>query len=113
MLYDCSITCTLGLIPFSVLAVHNNSLIGALVTFNGVLFHMFYRRNRVVKYYDILCNMLLILYVNLVALDKVVLFWTCMGVIGFLLNTISNNSDITHVLAVQSPLALALHYSGQ
>ena len=111
-LRNCSVTCTLGLIPFAWLAYQRGSFVGAIVTFNGVLFHMFCRGNRVVKWYDILCNTLLTGYVNLSALSSVVSFFSLLGITGFVVNTMSENSDITHVLGVQLPLAVALYHSG-
>lgn len=41
-----------------------------------------------------------------------VAFYSLLGIIGFVVNTISENSDITHVLGVQLPLAVALYHSG-
>ena len=106
----------LGLSPFVWLATYHKSMIAHLVAFNGLLFHTFFRTNQTFKYYDIMCNVLLTLYVNASARDPWILFFTIIAIVGFANNIHSPEhkpqelaKDIAHVLNVQLPLFIGLY----
>lgn len=103
--------CILGLLPFIWLSTHHNSKIAQLIAFNGLLFHTFFNTTPLVKYYDIICNVLLTIYVNTRSQDPWVPFFTIIGIIGFLNNindTQNTAKDIAHVFTVQLPLFIGL-----
>ena len=106
----------LGLLPFVHLATHHKSRIAQIVAFNGLLFHTFFRTSPMIKYYDIICNIILTVYVNAKAKDPWILFFTIIATIGFMNNTRAPKQksqetakDIAHVLTVQLPLSIGLH----
>ena len=111
----------LGLLPFVHMATYHKSRIAQLVAFNGLLFHTFFRTTPTMKYacfrsYDIICNVLLTIYVNAKARDPWILFFTITGTIGFMNNIHKPKQkiqetakDIAHALTVQLPLFIGLH----
>ena len=114
----------LGLLPFVHLATHHKSKIAQIVAFNGLVFHTFFRTSPTMKYYDIICNIILTVYVNAKARDPWILLFTIIGTIGFMNNTAlraggvaakpkqksqETAKDIAHVLTVQLPLFIGLH----
>ena len=110
-----SIPCTLGIVPFIWLAVHRRSIPALIVAINGLLFHLFMRNNDIVKNYDILCNIFLILYVNLKVKDHRVVLLTLVGTIGFLHNSTCNTGiekECMHALQVQVTFFFGLYLSG-
>lgn len=110
-----SLPCALGIVPFIWHTVHRRSLPAFIVSVNGLLFHLFMRNNDLVKNYDILCNVFLILYVNLKAKDHRVALLTLVGTIGFLHNSTCNTGlekELMHVLQVQLSFFFALYLSG-
>lgn len=115
----------LGLLPFVYMATHHKSKIAQIVAFNGLTFHTFFRTSPTMKYefhagcfrsYDIICNIILTMYVNAKARDPWILLFTIIGTIGFM-NNLQNpkekiqetTKDIAHVLTVQLPLFIGLH----
>ena len=105
----------LGLLPFVHMATHHKSRIAQIVAFNGLLFHTFFRTGYF-RSYDIVCNIILTMYVNAKAKDPWILFFTIIATIGFMNNTRAPKQksqetakDIAHVLTVQLPLSIGLH----
>ena len=106
----------LGLLPFVHLATHHKSKIAQIVACNGLLFHTFFRTSPMIKYYDIVCNVILAIYVNSNARDPWIFFFTIIGAIGFMNNTHAPKDpkqetakDIAHIFTVQLPLFIGLH----
>lgn len=106
----------LGLLPFVHLATHHKSRIAQIVAVNGLAFHTFFRTSPMMKYYDIICNIILTVYVNTRARDPWILFFTIICTIGFMNNTHESKEkiqetakDLAHVLTVQLPLFIGLH----
>jgi hypothetical protein len=106
----------LGLLPFVLLGTHHKSRISQIVAFNGLLFHTFFRTSPLIKYYDIICNVILTMYVNTKARDPWILFVTIIATIGFMNNTHTPEQkiqetakDIAHIFTVQLPLFIGLH----
>ena len=106
----------LGLLPFVYMATHHKSKIAQIVAFNGLIFHAFFRTSPTMKYYDIICNIILTMYVNTKARNPWILFFTIIATIGFMNNTHKPKEkiqetakDIAHVLTVQLPLFIGLH----
>ena len=63
------IVCALGLVPFFVWFILTGSLVSLVVTLNGVIFHVFFPDSFSVKAWDIACNAVLIVLINLFARD--------------------------------------------
>ena len=106
----------LGLLPFVHMATHHKSKIAQIVAFNGIAFHTFFRTSPTMKCYDIICNIILTVYVNTRARDPWILFFTIIATIGFMNNTHESKEkiqetakDLAHVLTVQLPLFIGLH----
>lgn len=107
----------LGLLPFVHLATHHKSRIAQIVACNGLLFHTFFRTSPpCFRTYDIICNIILTVYVNIQARDPWILFFTIIATIGFMNNTHTPEQkiqetakDIAHVLTVQLPLSIGLY----
>lgn len=114
-----------GLLPFVHMATHHKSRIAQIVACNGLLFHTFFRTSPVVKYalhadcfrtYDIICNVILTMYVNAKAQDPWILFFTIIATVGFMNNlhipkqkSQETAKDIAHIFTVQLPLFIGLH----
>tara|TARA_Y100000389_G_scaffold191296_1_gene217217 strand:- start:5425 stop:5790 length:366 start_codon:yes stop_codon:yes gene_type:complete len=106
----------LGLFPFVHMATRHKSRIAQIVACNGLLFHTFFRTSRTMKHYDIICNIILTMYVNAKARDPWILIFTIIATIGFMNNIHKPKGkiqetakDIAHVLTVQLPLFIGLH----
>ena len=91
-----------------------NSKRALLVMLNGIIYHS-NERNRRVRYYDLICNMLMCYYTYHINSSSwpYILFSSMNCIINELMlqhNYISKiTNDIYHVSLVQSPLALGLY----
>ena len=105
----------LGLTPFLYRFYETGSLISLIIYFNGIIFHVFLPNNFIMKWFDVICNMIFIAYVNLKALDFYVFMWSYIGCSLFLINAIVEYKiikTIIHVLGVHVTLYRALKISG-
>jgi hypothetical protein len=95
-----------------------NSKRALLIFMNGIIFHS-NEDNYYLKYYDIICNIIMILWTNYYHYTKT-LNLSVISVIMFVMNNLlyttawknkRNLSDIYHVLGVHLPLSIALERS--
>jgi hypothetical protein len=104
--------CMAGLIPFIIIFLRNGSWIALSVVLNGIAFH--YTLNVKLKWFDILCNVVFMTFVNFVAQDFVVSALTMTGCVVYVCNSIwpGTHRNKIHVAGVQLVLCLALLRSG-
>lgn len=110
-----NVTCVVGLLPFYAWYFVTGSAVALAVVLNGILFHLFFPQSKIIKVYDVACNVCLGIFVNLVAMNLTVLFLTIFGGGAFFVNTIYVDDSIknrVHVVSVQFPLFCALCVSG-
>ena len=105
----------MGLIPYMLHYLQTNSWISYTVFNNGLLFHILFPKNAVVKWYDIICNTGLIIYVNIYASDPFVFLWSCAACTCFIWNQVYIKHELfkvfIHVICVQGFLFKALELS--
>ena len=86
-----------------------------IVLYNGILFHVLAPTNFFIKWYDILCNFILIMYVNFNVADYYVFMWSCIACTCFIWNSVyikhEQLKSIIHIVGVQLPLYRALKLS--
>lgn len=108
-------TCALGLIPYAYHYFHTESFIAYMVLHNGLLFHIVAPNNIIVKWYDITCNSVFIVYVNAYVLNFYVFMWSCFACTCYVCNSkyIKHEQigDLIHIFGVQLPLYRALQLS--
>lgn len=86
-----------------------------IVSINGLIFHS-NENNQYLRYYDIFCNLLMILWTNYYYKETRKLAMTSVAMFGInsyttLFKKNRNLSDIWHVLGVHLPLSIALEKS--
>lgn len=105
----------MGLIPYMLHYIQTNSWISYTVINNGLLFHILFPKNAIVKWYDITCNTALIVYVNIYASDPFVFLWSCIACTCFIWNQVYIKHELfkafIHVICVQGFLFKALELS--
>lgn len=69
----------LGLIPYVVHYLRTESLIAYVVFSNGLLYHVAAPENVLIKWYDILCNTCMVIYVNMYVMNIYVFLWSCVA----------------------------------
>ncbi len=108
--------CALGLTPYLFHYLDTGSLSALIVYINGMTFHLIFPHNFYMKWYDISCNAILIIYGNLYAMNVFVTLWSLYGTIHFMYNVPIPGYEIiepiVHVLFVQLSLHHALVLSG-
>lgn len=86
-----------------------------MVLHNGLLFHVVAPTNTFVKWYDITCNSVFVVYVNAYVLNFYVFMWSCFACTCFVYNSkyIKHEQikDLIHIFGVQLPLYRALQLS--
>src|SRR6056300_1631176 len=75
---------TFGLIPYLFHFLHTGSIVSFIVFNNGILFHALLPNNSIMKWFDILCNSILVLYVNIRVMNIFVFTWTIVACLCFL-----------------------------
>jgi hypothetical protein len=104
-----------GLVPYIVHYLRTESLIAYIVFNNGILFHVLAPTNIFIKWYDIICNSALIMYVNFNVVDYYVFLWSCIACTCFTWNSMYIKHEqlkaIIHIVGVQLPLYRALQLS--
>lgn len=105
----------IGLVPYIVHYLRTESLIAYIVLYNGLLFHVLAPTNNFIKWYDILCNFILIMYVNFNVADYYVFMWSFIACACFIWNSVyikhEQLKSIIHIAGVQLPLYRALKLS--
>ena len=108
--------CALGLTPYLFHYLDTGSQSALFVYINGITFHLFFPHNFYVKWYDISCNAILVIYGNLYAMNVFVTLWSLYGTIYFMYNVPIPGYEIiepiVHVLFVQMSFHHALVLSG-
>jgi len=106
---------TFGLIPYVYHYLYKGSLIAYAVFNNGILFHVLLPNSVIVKWYDIICNCMFIMYVNVGVLNFYVFLWTCIACACFIWNSMyikhEPSKALIHIFGVQLPLYKALTLS--
>lgn len=92
------VICACGLFPFLVYAVRRTSIIAFIVFCNGIWFHIFRREDRIVKLYDIICNILLAWFVNIYANTIMVTRLTMVAGFLFVANSLRSGRGVTKAL---------------
>lgn len=104
--------CALGLLPFLAWFILAGSVVALIVFLNGIVFHIFLPRSFLMKSFDICCNTVLVVLINILAWNLIVTLLTCLGATCFLLNSIVDvqgfGKAVVHVVGVQIPLFVAL-----
>jgi hypothetical protein len=104
--------CAFGLLPFLVFFLWSGSVLALIVVFNGVVFHILLPSSFWMKIFDICCNTVLVILVNIFAWNLFVTLLTCFAVLIFLINSNVGFHPIVksliHVFGVQVPLCAAL-----
>ena len=97
----------LGLFPFLIYFLINMNwsfygIVPLIVYINGIIYHGYYPNSPVIRYYDIIVNICLIIYINIVTKTQpyifIVSFFT---ILVFLLNSGFIRSNILHVICIQ------------
>lgn len=114
--------CMLGLIPLIFIALEYKSHIALLVLINGLIYHSkctdhilcksIYQKNSIARYTDIICNLILVSYINLKTLwQPYTLIISTLTPTIWLFKTNffhGHTGQIIHVLFVQWPCFFAL-----
>jgi hypothetical protein len=106
------IICAFGLLPFLVFFFWSGSVLALIVFFNGVVYHLLLPSYFWMKLFDICCNTVMVILVNIFAWNLFVTLLTCFAILSFLIN--SNGGfhaiakSLIHVFGVQVPLCAAL-----
>ena len=107
---------TFGLVPYLFHFLHTGSIVSFVVFNNGILFRALLPNNSVMKWFDILCNSMLVLYVNICVVNIFVFTLTNVACLVFFWNsrnvTHEPTKAILHVTGVQWILFNALKLSG-
>ena len=107
-----NILCTLGLVPFLAWFIMSGSAVALVVFLNGVVFHLLLPRSLCMKMFDICCNVILVVVINILAWNLIVGIMSCVAALVFLFNSLGGLHGIgksaIHVLGVQLPLCIAL-----
>jgi hypothetical protein len=93
--------CTVGLIPFLVRFLYTRSVVSCIVFCNGVLYHLIAPNSKLVKWYDIVSNGVLIVYVNIHVLDMYVFLWSVATIMCYFCNKCYTRDRVIHVVGVQ------------
>ena len=105
----------LGLIPYVVHYLRTESLIAYAVFSNGLLYHVTAPENVLIKWYDILCNTCMVIYVNMHVMNLYVFLWSCVAGGCFIWNSRYIKHEplkaFFHIVGVQLPLYRALQLS--
>lgn len=103
---------TFGLIPYMFHYLRKESIISYIVVNNGIYYHLIFNNNPLMKWFDILCNFTMILYINNSVMDVFVFMWSCIACACFIWNSLYIKHELSkaiiHVLGVQLPLYKAL-----
>jgi hypothetical protein len=106
------LVCGFGLLPFIAWFISSGSVVAFIVFFNGILFHIFFPNSFFMKTFDICCNAVLVILINIFAWNLIVVYLTCFSVVCFVINSMSGvksvSKSLVHVIGVQGPLFLAL-----
>lgn len=102
----------LGLLPYIVHYLRTESLIAYIVVNNGILYHILLPTSEVVKWYDIICNVYMMVFVNIQVQNIYVFTWTCFAAGCFIYNSLYIKrkflKGVFHIAGVQLPLYRAL-----
>ncbi len=96
-----SLICALGTLPFLFIP----HTFGKIVTFNGFLYHWLFPHSSIVRIFDTLCNLGIILSLNAYHMDILGFGLCAFAICAFMTNKTSN---VVHVTCVQWVLAAAL-----
>ena len=104
--------CALGLTPYLFHYLDTGSRSALIVYTNGIMFHLFFPHNFYVKWYDISCNAILVIYGNLYAMNIYVTMWTLYGTVYFIYNVPIPGYELlepmVHIVFVQGSAYRAL-----
>ncbi len=103
----------LGVIPYGYLYIIQESYIALVVLFNGLLYHLLFPHNVIIRFYDIMVNCIMILYVNAKMMNTCfVMFMTFVSFFIYLFNIRYERRilrSIIHVVGVQWWLGILLY----
>lgn len=105
----------IGLIPYVVHYLRTESLIAYTVFTNGFLYHSLLPNNEWVKWYNIICNICMVIYVNIHVMNLYVFLWSFTAGACFIWNSVYIKHEplkaFFHITCVQLPLYKALQLS--
>jgi len=116
MLNKPSYICALGLSVFLYRFYSKRSVVSLIVFCNGIIFHVFLPKNIFMKWIDIIFNLGVVVYLNILEKNCKPFMWSVTAFIIFPLNgqiflVYPMLSSIIHVLGVQGFLFKALSYT--
>ena len=111
-IYTHQFICLFGLIPFAIIFLLFDSAIAFIIFFNGIWYHL--TLTKFTRIFDIFCNMILIIIVNLNTIwQPGTLYCTIFAIIAWTINIqtkkSTNIASIIHVLATQWVLCYGLY----
>ena len=110
-----NLICATGLLPYLTHFLYTRSFVSCVVFCNGILFHVISPNTKFVKWYDIVSNGVMIIYVNVRVLDVYVSLWSAVAVACYFYNMCYTKqivlANVIHVVGVQWLGLLALHLS--
>ena len=109
----------IGCYPWLIYCIYHKKFyyIPLSIFINGNLYHIFFNKNKIVKYYDIFCNFCFILYINNInKYNNLSTITTLISLLNFYNNnnkskSICINNNIKHVLFTNWILMFPYHYS--
>lgn len=108
--------CATGLLPFILRFCMTGSIACLLISTNGLVFHIFYHKNVLVKWVDTVTNMILIAHINIQAWNAYVFMWSCFGIGCYMVNVPIKGYEliepIVHVTCVQTVAFICIVLSG-
>ncbi len=109
---DYSFIEALGVLPYIYIYIKQKSYMAIIVFLNGLLYHALFPHNIVIKFYDIIMNSIMIMYVNIKTRNTgFVLSMTLVSIIVYLFNINYDHKimhPILHVIGVQWCLGIVL-----
>ena len=104
-----NITCLTGVVLcFGWIFIKYNSLPALIIALNGMIYYLD-PKNKTGRYHDIAWNIFFSL--SSVAIVPSSALFILLGILFWIINNLTVNNDILHVLGVQFPISLALRHS--
>ena len=113
-----NLICGIGVIPWFLVyiyqlfisIIHINNIffifIPLLIFMNGILYHIIFH-NKLLLYYDLLSNIIFIIYINYITKYNLTLYLTIISMLSYISNYYLWNSDYIHVVLVNWVLLYA------
>ena len=104
-----NITCLTGVVLcFGWIFIKYNSLPALIIALNGIIYYL-NPKNKTGRYHDMLWNIVFMISGILIVPSSSV--FALIGLLFWIINNLTVNNDILHVLGVQFPFSLAVRHA--